>query len=194
MNLLPQPRFVDLGDRLHDEHRRSRSTSTRRCRAQGYTLTIGDDGVELVGADDAGCFYGRATLAQLARLHDGALPIGTIRDHPDLAIRGVMLDVSRDKVPTMDTLYALIDRLASWKVNQVQLYSEHTFAYRNHPEVHAEREPVHARRDPRPRRVLPRAPRRARAEPELSRAHEPLAEASDRYRELALAPDGFVDP
>ena len=104
-------------------------------------MTIGDDGVALVGGDAAGCFYGRATLAQLARLHDGGLPIGTIRDHPDLAIRGVMLDVSRDKVPTMDTLYALIDRLASWKVNQVQLYSEHTFAYRNHPEVHADASP-----------------------------------------------------
>ncbi len=41
-----------------------------------------------------------------------------------------MLDISRDKVPTMATLQAVIDRLASLKVNQVQLYSEHTFAYR----------------------------------------------------------------
>ena len=140
VNLLPQPRFVDLQDRLT-----ANTTVTERVDAslppQGYTLTIGDTGVALVGGDDAGCFYGRATLAQLARLHDGGLPIGTIRDHPDLAIRGVMLDVSRDKVPTTETLYALIDRLASWKVNQVQLYSEHTFAYRNHPEVHADASP-----------------------------------------------------
>ena len=41
-------------------------------------------------------------------------------------------------------MYALIDRLASWKVNQVQLYSEHTFAYRNHPEVHADASPFTA--------------------------------------------------
>ena len=69
------------------------------------------------------------------------LPVGVIRDHPDLPVRAVMLDVSRDKVPTMATLRDLIDRLASWKVNQVQLYSEHTFAYRNHPDVHAAASP-----------------------------------------------------
>ena len=46
-----------------------------------------------------------------------------------------MLDVSRDKVPTMATLFALIDRLASWKINQIQLYIEHTFAYRDHQMV-----------------------------------------------------------
>jgi len=140
VNLLPQPRFVDLEDRLT-----TNTAITQRVDLslppQGYTLTITGDGVALVGADEAGCFYGRATLAQLARLHDGGLPIGTIRDHPDLAIRGVMLDVSRDKVPTMDTLYALIERLASWKVNHVELYIEHTFAYRNHPEVHADASP-----------------------------------------------------
>ena len=65
----------------------------------------------------------------MARLHNGRLPAGTVRDHPDLAVRGVMVDISRDKVPTMDSLKALIDRLASLKMNQVQLYSEHTFAY-----------------------------------------------------------------
>ncbi len=192
MNLLPQPRFVDLENRLT-----TNTTLTEHVDAslppQGYTLTIGDDGVALVGGDDAGCFYGRATLAQLARLHDAGLPIGTIRDHPDLAIRGVMLDVSRDKVPTMDTLYALIDRLASWKVNQVQLYSEHTFAYRNHPEVHADASPF--------------TPNEIRALDAFCRArHVELVPNQNclghmnrwlehpRYHGLALAPDGFVDP
>ena len=52
-----------------------------------------------------------------------------------------MLDVSRDRVPTMATLLDLVDLLASWKVNQLQLYTEHTFAYRNHPEVWAEASP-----------------------------------------------------
>lgn len=39
---------------------------------------------------------------------------------------------SRDKVPTMSTLYDLIDQLSDWKINQIQLYIEHTFAYRGH--------------------------------------------------------------
>ena len=53
-----------------------------------------------------------------------------------------MLDISRDKVPRMDTLYALVDMLAGWKINQVQLYTEHTFAYRQHPDVWAEASPM----------------------------------------------------
>jgi len=52
-----------------------------------------------------------------------------------------MLDVSRDKVPTMDTVLALVDLLASWKINQLQLYTEHTFAYCNHPEAWANASP-----------------------------------------------------
>jgi hexosaminidase len=192
VNLLPQPRFVDLGDRLT-----TNTTMTQRIDAslppQGYTLTIGDDGVALAGGDDAGCFYGRATVEQLTRLHDGGLPIGTIRDHPDLAIRGVMLDVSRDKVPTMDTLYALIDRLASWKVNQVQLYSEHTFAYRNHPEVHAAASPF----TPVEIREIDAFCRDRHVELVPNQnclGHMNRWLSHPRYHGLALAPDGFVDP
>jgi hexosaminidase len=192
VNLLPQPRFVELEDRLT-----TNGTLTERVDAslppQGYTLTIGDTGVALVGGDDAGCFYGRATLAQLTRLHDGALPVGTIRDHPDLAIRGVMLDVSRDKVPTMGTLYALIERLASWKVNQVQLYSEHTFAYRNHPEVHARASPF----TPDEIRALDAFCRERHVELVPNQnclGHMNRWLEHPRYHGLALAPDGFVDP
>src|SRR5207248_1378741 len=136
VNLLPRPRHMDVGDELAS----SRPPVTRTdpsLPAQGYELQIAADSVHLTGADDAGIFYGRATLDQLARLHGGRLPVGTIRDWPDYLVRGVMLDISRDKVPTMQTLEALVDRLASWKVNQVQLYIEHTFAYRDHEEVWA---------------------------------------------------------
>ncbi len=142
MNLLPVPRTLELG-------RHSASTavprfagSTRRFRPQGYELRISEYGVELVGADEAGLFYGEATLAQLERLHDGAAPVGSSSDHPDLPVRGVMLDISRDKVPTMDSLRTVIDRLASLKVNQVQLYSEHTFAYRGPPRRPCRRQPA----------------------------------------------------
>jgi hypothetical protein len=52
-----------------------------------------------------------------------------------------MLDISRDKVPTLETTKQLIDQLASWKINQFQLYIEHTFAYRRHPDVWAKASP-----------------------------------------------------
>jgi len=50
-------------------------------------------------------------------------------------VRGAMLDISRDKVPTMATLYGLVDLLADPTVNHLQLYTEHTFAYARHREV-----------------------------------------------------------
>ena len=65
-----------------------------------------------------------------------------IEDWPDFPNRGVMLDISRDKVPTMATLFALVDLLASMKFNQLQLYTEHTFAYRQHPQVWADASPM----------------------------------------------------
>ena len=55
-----------------------------------------------------------------------------------------MLDIARDRVPTLETLFGLVDRLAGWKLNQVQLYTEHTFAYAGHEEVWAGASPYTA--------------------------------------------------
>jgi hypothetical protein len=43
-----------------------------------------------------------------------------------------MLDVSRGRVPRLETLLDLIERLADFKINELQLYTEHTFAYRRY--------------------------------------------------------------
>lgn len=110
--------------------------------AQGYRLTIGPRRIELVGASPSGAFYGAQTLMQIVRQCPGALPALRIVDHPDFPARGVMLDISRDKVPTMATLYALVDQLAAWKINQLQLYMEHTFAYANHRDVWQDASPM----------------------------------------------------
>ncbi|MBQ4198541.1 MAG: beta-N-acetylhexosaminidase [Kiritimatiellae bacterium] len=48
------------------------------------------------------------------------------------AVRSYMLDISRDKVPTMGTLKQLVDILEKFNYNQFQLYTEHTFAYAKH--------------------------------------------------------------
>ena len=51
------------------------------------------------------------------------------------AVRSYMLDISRDKVPTMGTLRLIVDLLAKFDYNQFQLYTEHTFAYSRHKGV-----------------------------------------------------------
>jgi len=111
---------------------------------QGYSLAIDGQGVEVIGGDEAGLFYGVQTLRQWLRLHRARKPIAPlrVRDRPDLARRGVMLDVSRNRVPTMARLYAWIDRLASWKINELQLYTEHAFAYTGHETVWRGADPI----------------------------------------------------
>jgi hexosaminidase len=102
---------------------------------EGYRLSVTDGGVEVAAANVAGARNGLRTLTQLVRQYGLRLPTLVAEDQPDLAVRGLMLDVSRTKVPTMDTLYALLERLAELKVNHLELYMEHTFAYRDHREV-----------------------------------------------------------
>ncbi|MGZ6930150.1 MAG: family 20 glycosylhydrolase [Acidimicrobiia bacterium] len=135
--LLPRPRVLELDDATtvtpSEPVVRIGDASLP---AEGYAVTIPPVGSVVVdAADAAGAFYARMTLRQLAREHAGAWPVATVRDWPDFPNRGVMLDVSRDKVPTMATLRALVDRLAEWKVNHLELYAEHTFAYTDHEVV-----------------------------------------------------------
>lgn len=160
--------------------------------AQGYRLDIGEDGVHIVGADAAGEFYGQATLDQLARHQPGRLPAVRIIDWPDIAVRGVMLDVSRDKVPTMATLEALVDQFAALKLNHLQLYTEHTFAYAGHEPVWADASPFTAD-DIRDLDVYC-----ARRHVELTANQNCLGHMErwlrhERYRALATCPDGWTD-
>lgn len=108
--------------------------------AEGYDLHLGDLSWTLAGGSAAGLFYGLHTLCQWLQLHAVRDPGAAIRglsvtDRPAFGHRGVMLDVSRNRVPRLDMLLSLVDQLASWKVNQLQLYIEHTFAYAGHERV-----------------------------------------------------------
>ncbi|MEO8392832.1 MAG: family 20 glycosylhydrolase [Chloroflexota bacterium] len=108
---------------------------------QGYTITVQTGQITIVGENAAGVYYGVATLGQLLQHFGAALPDLTLHDWPDFPVRGVMLDVSRDKVMTMETLFALVELLASWKMNHLQLYMEHAFAYSQHETVWKEASP-----------------------------------------------------
>jgi hexosaminidase len=137
--LVPHPRRVDLSDDASVDvpsHLRTFAGGGLGLPAEGYRLSVGqEDGIVLEAADARGLFYGRSTLAQLERLFDGRLPRGVVEDWPDVAVRGVMLDVSRTKVPSLETLFGVVDRLASWKFNHLELYMEHTYAYSGHRRV-----------------------------------------------------------
>ena len=97
---------------------------------QGYNLTITPNAIKIEYIDAPGLFYALTTVKQLARQSSNQLPCVKIEDHPDLAIRGAMLDISRGKVPKLETLYQIVDFLADLKYNHLQLYIEgFSFAY-----------------------------------------------------------------
>jgi hexosaminidase len=111
-------------------------------RLGGYTLTINQHGVSIHYREHEGLRASVATLRQLLREYGRRLPYLTIRDHPDFAKRGVMLDISRGRVPRLETLLGLVGQLADFKINEFQLYTEHTFAYRNYEPVWREWGPL----------------------------------------------------
>ncbi len=109
---------------------------------QGYRLAASTEGVTLQAADEAGAFYGLQTLWQLSAQTGAKPPAFTITDHADFPQRGFMLDISRCKVPTLETLFQYVDVLASLKINQFQLYTEHTFAFSAHEVVWHDASPM----------------------------------------------------
>lgn len=114
---------------------------------QAYTLEIQPNKIELIGQNEAALFYAKQTLKQLiaySKFENSPLPCIKIKDWPNFERRGYMLDISRDKVPTMQTLHQIIDYLAAWKINEFQLYTEHTFAYKNHKVVWENASPLTA--------------------------------------------------
>ncbi|UCF32773.1 MAG: family 20 glycosylhydrolase [Phycisphaerales bacterium] len=102
---------------------------------QGYRLVIEPGRIELVGGGPAGCFHGLQTLRQLTDFAAGSVACCRVEDQPDFATRGLLHDVTRGKVPTMATLRMLVDRLASLKINQLQLNIEHAFVFAFDPEI-----------------------------------------------------------
>jgi len=157
---------------------------------QGYELTVDHrDGVELRHADDAGRRYGRQTLHQL-RGAKGGIPCCRISDAPDLEIRGFLLDISRDRVPTRETLELLVERLENLRFNHLQLYMEHTFAYRDHETVWRDASPLT------PDDVRWLDDRCDRSGIELAACQNTFGHmerwlAHDQYRARAEAPDGW---
>jgi hypothetical protein len=111
--------------------------------AEGYRLEIGGTTFcRITARTRTGLRWGLATLAQIVGQCGARAPKLTIDDAPLFPIRGAMLDISRDRVPTMASLFDLVRKLGSWKINHLELYTEHTFAYRGHEAVWGASSPI----------------------------------------------------
>ncbi len=110
--------------------------------SESYYLEIATSGIHLKARDAAGVLYGAQTLRQIYEQNPESLPCCEVLDSPDLPIRGFMLDISRCKIPTQNEFRQLIRALARLRVNQFQLYIEHSFAFPGHEEVWRDASPL----------------------------------------------------
>ena len=158
-----------------------------------YRLSITSAHIRVEARDGAGFQYAGSTLGYLWVKYREDLPELKIDDSPAFARRGVMLDISRNKVPTMRTLLELVDQLAAWKINHLQLYTEHTFAYARHPDVWRDCSPMTADEyrtlDARCRMVNIELSANQNSFGHLHRWLKLPA-----YQELAESPDGYMTP
>lgn len=130
-------RFVESGDAW------LRCELSDALNGEAYRLQIGPSGTDIHAGSRSGLLHGLHSLHQLILQSSGAvLPQLDLHDYPACSERGYLLDISRDKVPTMTSLRALVEELAALKFNQLQLYTEHSFAYEGHELVWGSASPL----------------------------------------------------
>src|SRR5690606_32029176 len=95
-----------------------------------YFLEIEENQIRIFASQPAGLFYGIQTLRQLLPAEierqssnnpEWLIPMGKIRDKPEYAYRGMMLDVARHFFPVEDVKH-IIDLLAKYKMNRLHLH------------------------------------------------------------------------
>lgn len=116
-----------------------------------------------------------------------------IEDRPEFPIRGFMLDISRCKVPTRDSLARWVDWMAGFRFNHFQLYTEHAFAYSGHETVWRDASPVTAE-DIHWLKVLCRERGIELVPNQNCFGHFERWIRHEGYRKFAESPDGFVTP
>lgn len=104
--------------------------------AQAYEIVVEQKGIVVSYSSPVGAFYAAATLKQIIEQSGKSIPQLHIRDEPDFGARGLLIDISRNKIPKQETLYRIIDLMADLKMNELQLYIEGApFAYESFPQV-----------------------------------------------------------
>ena len=111
---------------------------------ESYKINVSNNRIEINAPGGIGLFYGIQTLRQLIRAYGLYIPFLSIDDKPYFANRGFYYDVTRGKVPTLETLKGLVDRISFYKLNQLQLYVEHTFAFEKMSEIWIGADPLTA--------------------------------------------------
>ncbi|PKM94633.1 MAG: hypothetical protein CVU84_08940 [Firmicutes bacterium HGW-Firmicutes-1] len=103
--------------------------SDKVCSGEGYQLCITPKTIKIIASTHVGQYYGVATLIDLIMNQGLRLNEKVLDDEPYFKHRGVMLDITRGRIPKLSYLKEVIDVLSHYKVNQLQMYMEHTFQF-----------------------------------------------------------------
>ena len=148
--------------------------------AEGFALDIGASWRRHLPPRRARPALRPRDLDQLVAEHPAGLPGLSIRDWPDFPVRGYMLDVSRDRVPTRGTLTRLVGVCALGADQPLRaLYRAHV-PYADHEVVWRDASPMTADDIRWLDDTCAAAGHRAGGEPELLRPHGSLARARSR--------------
>lgn len=109
-----------------------------------YDMKISEEGVFLSGGSLNALGWAVQTLRQIVRQSAGLLPCVLIEDEPDMKNRGYYHDVTRGRIQTLENLKKLADTLSFYKMNQLQLYVEHTYLFRDLTELWRDDTPMTA--------------------------------------------------
>lgn len=110
---------------------------------QSYVLDIETDRILLMG-EESGLWHGMQTLLQILEQCGAVVPALHIEDAPDILNRGYYFDSARGRVPKLSWLKELADRMAYYKLNQLQLYIEHSYLFRDLTELWRDDTPLTA--------------------------------------------------
>ena len=113
-------------------------------KSQQYVLQVTEEEIRIQGGDGAGVLYGVQTLCQMIHEYGALRPAVRIEDEPDLPVRGYYLDETRGRVLTLSYLKQVADRMAYYKLNQLQLYVEHTYLFSGLSEMWRDETPLTA--------------------------------------------------
>jgi len=88
---------------------------------EGYSIKV-TDRVQISAPEPTGIYWGTRTLLQIAeQTPNHQLPQGTLRDWPDYAIRGFMIDCGRKFIP-LHFLQDYVKIMAYYKMNTLQIH------------------------------------------------------------------------
>lgn len=88
---------------------------------EGYTVKV-TDRILLTAPESIGVYWGTRTLLQIAEQSENhQFPKGTLRDFPDYAVRGFMIDCGRKFIP-LAFLQDYVKIMAYYKMNTLQIH------------------------------------------------------------------------